>query len=69
MNFVTQGGGVGRNDTGTILFVKERLPEAERCGGIETWTVPAAQIGASFLVDAQAVVFDPITSRVWVPKN
>jgi len=69
VNFVTEGGGVGRNDTGTILFVKERLPEAERCGGIETWTVPAAQIGASFLVDAQAVVFDPVTSRVWVPKN
>ena len=69
VNFVTEGGGVGRNDTGTILFVKERLPEAERCGGIETWTVPAAQIGASFLVDAQAVVFDPIKSRVWVPKN
>jgi hypothetical protein len=33
------------------------------------WTVPAAQMGASFLVDAQAVVFDPISSRVWLPKN
>ena len=69
VNFVTASGAVGRNDTGTILFVKERLPEAEKCGGIETWTVPAAQMGASFLVDAQAVVFDPIASRVWVPKN
>ena len=69
VNFETSSGAVGRNDTGTILFVKERLPEAERCGGIETWTVPAAQMGASFLVDAQAVVFDPITSLVWIPKN
>jgi hypothetical protein len=49
--------------------VKVVLPEADRCGGIETWTVPAAQMGASFLVDAQAVVFDPISSRVWLPKD
>jgi hypothetical protein len=69
VNFVTGGGAVGRADTGTFLFVKERLPDAERCGGIETWTVPAAQMGASFLTDAQTVIFDPITSRVWLPKN
>jgi hypothetical protein len=68
VNFVGAGGTVARNDTGSILFVKERLPAAERCGGIETWTVPAAQMGASFLFDAQAVVFDPTTSRVWLPK-
>ncbi|CAN5907095.1 hypothetical protein BH11MYX4_BH11MYX4_48610 [soil metagenome] len=69
VNFVGEGGTIARHDTGTILFVKERLPAAERCGGIETWTVPAAQMGASFLVDAQAVVFDPVTSRVWLPKD
>ena len=69
VNFVGAGGAVARHDTGTVLFVKEQLAAAERCGGIETWTVPAAQMGASFLVDAQAVVFDPISSRVWLPKD
>ncbi len=68
VNFVGEGGTIGRRDSGTVLFVKEKLAAAERCGGIETWTVPAAQMGASFLVDAQAVVFDPVTSRVWIPK-
>lgn len=69
VNFIGQGATIARHDTGTVLFVKEKLPAAERCGGIETWTVPAAQMGASFLVDAQAVVFDPISSRVWLPKD
>jgi hypothetical protein len=69
VNFLAEGGSVARHDTGDLLFVKERLAEAERCGGIETWTVPAAQIGASFLVDAQAAVFDPFASRVWLPKD
>jgi hypothetical protein len=69
VNFVGSGGAVARRDTGTYVFVKEKLPAADRCGGIETWTVPAAQMGASFLVDAQAVVFDPISSRVWLPKD
>ena len=69
VNFIGEGATVARRDTGTVLFVKEKLAGAERCGGIETWTVPAAQMGASFLVDAQAVVFDPISSRVWLPKD
>ena len=69
VNFTGVGAAIARRDTGTYLFVKEKLPAAERCGGIETWTVPAAQMGASFLVDAQAVVFDPISSRVWLPKD
>lgn len=69
VDFLAEGGTVGRHDTGKVLFVKERLPAAERCGGIETWTVPAAQLGASFMVDAAAVVFDPITTRVWLPRD
>ena len=56
-------------DTGELVFVKETLEEAKACGGIETWTVPAAQMGASFLVDAQAVVIDPFASRVWLPRQ
>lgn len=69
VDFLAEGGGIGRHDVGTMLYVKDRLPEAERCGGVETWTVPAAQMGASFLVDALAVVFDPARSRVWLPKD
>jgi hypothetical protein len=69
VSFTGSGGAVARQDTGTYVFVKEKLAAAERCGGIETWTVPAAQMGASFLVDAQAVIFDPISSRVWLPKQ
>ncbi len=68
VNFTGEGGGIGRADTGNVLFVKEKVKDAERCGGIDTWTVPAAQMGASFLVDAQAVIFDPFASRVWIPK-
>jgi hypothetical protein len=68
VNFLGLSGEIARGDTGNILYVKQRLPEAERCGGIETWTEPAAQMGASFLVDAQAAVFDPQKSRVWLPR-
>lgn len=68
VDFIGEGGVVGRHDEGNVIFVKERVPAADRCGGIDTWTVPAAQIGASFLVDAYAVVFDPFASRMWIPK-
>ncbi len=68
VDFIAQGGEVGRRDVGNVVFVKEQSADAARCGGIDTWTVPAAQMGASFLVDSFAVVFDPITSRVWIPR-
>lgn len=68
VNFLAEGGSIGRKDLGNLLFVKERLPAADKCGGIDTWTVPAAQLGASFIVDAQAAIFDPFGSRVWLPK-
>lgn len=38
-------------------------------GKTATRSVPAAQVGSSFYIDAQAIVFDPASSRVWVPKN
>ncbi len=67
VDFLTATGTVGRRDNGYILFVKQTIEAATACGGIETWTVPAAQFGASFLVDAQAAMFDPKSSRVWLP--
>jgi hypothetical protein len=68
VDFIAQGGEVGRHELGNVVFVKEQSAEVARCGGIDTWTVPAAQMGASFLVDSFAVVFDPIPSRVWIPR-
>lgn len=52
-------------DANAPIFLKESPPEAKTCGGIGTWQIPAAQLGASFLVDAQKVIFDPFRSKVW----
>jgi len=51
------------------LFLKQTPIEAKDCGGIGTWQVPAAQIGASFLQDAKKVIFDPFHSKVWFYTN
>ncbi len=48
-----------------VLHLKETPAAARLCGGISTWSIPAAQVGASFYVDAQRMVFDPYKSRVW----
>lgn len=69
LELVGEGGNVARHDAVEAVYLKHRLDETYKCGGISTWTVPAAQVGASFFIDAQAMVVDPTTSRVWVPKN
>jgi hypothetical protein len=51
-----------------VLFVKSAPAAASSCGGIGTWTVPAAQVGASFYVDLKSLVFDPFGAVVWVPR-
>ncbi|MDI1480816.1 hypothetical protein [Polyangium sp. y55x31] len=48
-----------------VLHLKETPEAAKSCGGVSTWTIPAAQVGASFYVDARRMVFDPYKSRVW----
>jgi hypothetical protein len=62
------GHAVRASDDATFLL-KESPPAAHKCGGIGTWKTPAAQIGASFYVDAGRIVFDPFTSRVWMPPS
>lgn len=53
-----------------VLHLKESPAAVRVCGGIGTWEVPAAQLGASFFVDAGRVVFDPFKARVWFgPKE
>jgi len=69
VDFIAEGGSVARRETTAVVYLKKRSAKTLPCGGIGTWTVPAAQVGSSFFVDAQAVVFDPASSRVWVPKN
>ncbi len=69
IDFVAEGGTVARSESTAEIYVKSRSDQTRPCGGISTWTAPAAQIGSSFYEDAQVIVFDPIGSRVWVPKN
>lgn len=47
------------------IFLKQTPIEAKSCGGIGTWQIPAAQLGASFLLDSEKVIFDPFASKVW----
>ena len=50
------------------IFVKQTPVDAKNCGGIGTWAVPAAQVGASFYGTLGTVVFDPFGAKVWIPK-
>jgi hypothetical protein len=68
LEFMSDGGGAARSVSDAVLFVKNTPTAALVCGGIGTWTVPAAQIATSFYVDAGAMVFDPVSSRVWIPE-
>lgn len=54
---------------GVRVFVKRTPAAARGCGGIGTWTAPAAQLAASLHVALGQVVADPFTSRVWVPRS
>lgn len=49
------------------LFVKRTPAAAAACGGIGTWTQPAAQLGASFVARG-ALVADPFSQRIWVRR-
>lgn len=47
------------------IFLKQTPEAAYSCGGIGTWDKPGAQIGASFLLESEKVIFDPFRSKVW----
>lgn len=59
------GGDAGASVEGAVVFVKHTPFEARRCGGIGTWDVPAAQIGASFF-EGHVMSFDPLRGLVWM---
>jgi hypothetical protein len=69
LEFIATDGSVARSVSSAVLYLKPASNAETVCGGIGAWTVPAAQLGASFAEGAGTVVFDPITSRVWIPKG
>jgi hypothetical protein len=69
LEFIAIDGSVARSVSTVLFYVKPASNAETICGGIGAWTVPAAQLGASFDEGAGMVVFDPITSRVWIPKG
>jgi hypothetical protein len=67
----SDGGNDGGNDGGAVrrlagvtLFLKDSPDAIQACGGIGTWSEPAAQLGASFVNDGTLVV-DPFSQRLW----
>jgi hypothetical protein len=67
-DLVDMGGAVARSWATATVFVKRTPAAAIKCGGIGTWSVPAAQIGTSFFSDLGVLVFDPYASKVWVAR-
>ena len=67
-DLVDTDGAVARSWATATVFVKRTPAAAIKCGGIGTWSVPAAQIGTSFFSDLGVLVFDPYASRVWVAR-
>lgn len=66
LDFVDDRGAAARRYPGATLFVKRTPAAARSCGGIGTWTAPAAQVAGSFFVDFGVVAFDPFAARVWL---
>ncbi len=66
---VALDGTPARVEPRAVLFAKHPPRAAARCGGIGMWHVPAAQMAASYFVDAGIVVFDPVRARVWMPPT
>ncbi|MFI5301954.1 MAG: hypothetical protein ACHREM_28015, partial [Polyangiales bacterium] len=63
---VADDGSTARSFSDAVIFVKQTPAAAKSCGGIGTWTVPAAQIGGSFAESLGIIAFDPYASVVWV---
>jgi hypothetical protein len=64
VDLVGEGDQAVRRLNGVTLFVKNSPAAVRVCGGIGTWSQPAAQLGASFVNDGTLVV-DPVGQRLW----
>jgi hypothetical protein len=69
LEFIDDNGAVARRYPGAAVFVKRTPAAARSCGGIGTWTAPAAQVAASFFAEMGAVAFDPFAGRVWITRR
>ncbi|MCB1898585.1 hypothetical protein [Cognatazoarcus halotolerans] len=68
LEFIGGAGQAVRSEREVTLFVKRPPREALVCGGVGTWSQPAAQLGASFFADG-ALVVDPFSARVWFRRR
>ncbi len=66
---VADAGGAARSYSQAVIFLKSAPSGAAECGGITTFSAPAAQLGASFYIDMGRLVFDPFGATVWVPAE
>jgi len=64
VELVGSDGNAVRRLPGVTLFLKDSPAAIQACGGIGTWSEPAAQLGASFVNDGTLVV-DPFSQRLW----
>ena len=64
MELVSSDGTAVHRLPGVTLFLKDSPAAIQSCGGIGTWSEPAAQLGASFVNDGTLVV-DPFSQRLW----
>jgi len=64
VELVGSDGTAVRRLPGVTLFLKDSPATIQTCGGIGTWSEPAAQLGASFVNDGTLVV-DPFSQRLW----
>jgi hypothetical protein len=68
VELVGSEGGAVRRLPGVTLFLKNSPDAIQACGGIGTWSEPAAQLGASFVNDGTLVV-DPFSQRLWFRRG
>ncbi len=64
VELVGEAGQAVRRLRGVTLVVKNSPAAVRVCGGVGTWSQPAAQLGASFVNDGTLVV-DPLAQRLW----
>lgn len=68
LEFIGRSGQAVRSERDVTVFVKHPPREALVCGGIGTWSQPAAQLGASFFADGTLIV-DPFSAQVWFRRR
>ena len=66
---IATDGSVALATSDTVIHLKDTPTAARKCLGIGTWDTPAAQVAASFFVQAERMVFDPFKAQVWFSRK